>query len=302
MDSAGADIIWDDQDEILVVAGPTASGKTGFAVRAAKAAGGEIVSADSMQIYRHMDIGTAKATPAEMDGVPHHMLDVVEPDARFSVADYQKTALACIRGVRARGRKAVVVGGTGLYISSLVYNIRYPEFASDRVYRAQLENEAHARGIKALHDDLARIDPEAAVKIHVNDKKRIIRALEVYRATGVAISEHERNSRKTPPEFRYRLIGLGVERAELYRRIDARVDSMIEQGLEGEARRLMERYGRQCAAFQAIGYKELFAYFDGACTLEEAVAKIKMETRRYAKRQMTWFRGIPGMIWVDPQL
>ena len=281
-----------------MIVGPTASGKSKYAVALAQEISAEIVSADSMQIYRHMDIGTAKATPAERGGIPHHMIDIADPDERFSVADYQKMALACLDGIIARGRRAIIAGGAGLYISALVYNIRYPEFSADPLYRGHLKRVAQIYGNDWLHAELMKVDPISANKIHTNDEKRIIRALEVYNATGMPLSEHERLSRSEPPKFRFNLIGLDVARDELYRRIDLRVDRMLEMGLVSETRRLLERYGREGTALQAIGYKELIAYIDGVCSLHEAVMSIKTGTRRYAKRQMTWFRPMPGVKWV----
>ncbi|MCL2058420.1 MAG: tRNA (adenosine(37)-N6)-dimethylallyltransferase MiaA [Oscillospiraceae bacterium] len=285
--------------EIPVVVGPTASGKTEFAIDMAIAIGAEIVSADSMQVYRHMDIGTAKATPQAHKRVPHHMIDVVDPCVRFSVADYQKMAHACIDSILRRGRRVVIVGGTGLYISALINNIRYPPLASDPAYRERLGRMARQSGNDSLYAELNAVDAQAASRIHKNDLKRIIRALEVYHCTGRTISEHERLSRVEPPLYRYSLIGLNVGREELYRRIDARVEDMIKSGLVGEARMLYDFYGKSGTASQAIGYKELFNFFDGNCTLAEAAALIKRETRRYAKRQMTWFRSVPGINWID---
>ena len=287
---------------IPVIVGPTASGKTRYAVNLAKEIGAEIVSADSMQIYRYMDIGTAKATLPERAGIPHHMIDIVDPDKRFSVADYKKMALECIDAIIARGRKVVVVGGTGLYISALIYNIRYPGFAADPAYRERLSREALSSGSEALYSELCNIDPEAAIKIHAHDLKRIIRALEIYRATGKRMSEHERLSLSEPPQYTYDIIGLNAARDELYRRIDARVDQMFERGLLDEARALLERYGSTGTASQAIGYKELFSYLNGEYPLCEAIQKIKSGTRHYAKRQMTWFRRMPGVKWIDSDI
>lgn len=286
-------------DEIIVVAGPTASGKTAFAIREALKSGAEIVSADSVQVYRHMDIGTAKPTPEERKCVRHHMIDVTDPNERFSVADYQRMANECIDEIASRGKGVIVVGGTGLYISALIYNIKYPDFAVDHNYREKLIREADSGGLENLHKTLAQIDPAAAGKIHANDKKRVIRALEVYHATGRTISEHERVSRATPPSRRFKLIGLDVPRDELYHRIDARVDAMFAAGLADEARSLFERYGAKGALLSAIGYKELLPYYNGECTFDEALQKIKMETRRYAKRQLTWFRNVAGITWIN---
>jgi tRNA dimethylallyltransferase len=283
-----------------VVVGPTAVGKSDYAVGRALAEGGEIVSADSMQVYIGLDKGTSKPVAEERRGVPHHMIDVADPGDRYSVADYQKMAASCLDDIASRNKRAIIAGGTGLYISSLMNNVRYPVFDVDESYRARLAGEAGAHGSKALHETLARIDPESAMRIHENDLKRIIRALEVFRATGETIGEHERRSRAEPPKYAFRIVGLGVERGELYRRIDERVDNMIAMGLEDEARMIDRLYGRRGASAQAIGYKELYAYFDGECAFEDAVEKIKTETRRYAKRQLTWFRSVPGIIWTDP--
>lgn len=289
------------KDEIPVIVGPTASGKTGYAIRLALEIGAEIISADSVQVYRHVNIGAAKADPSEWNGIPHHMIDICEPDERFSVADYQKRALERLGDILSRGKRAIVAGGTGLYVSALVYNIKYPAFAEDPAYRERLEREALERGAHALHAELAAVDPAAAGRIHANDKKRIIRALEVFRATGKPITEHERLSRAEPPECRYSLTGLSVGREELRRRIDARTDRMMARGLPEEARSLFERYGRSAAALQAIGYKEFLDYFDGKRTLGETAELIKTDTRRYAKRQMTWFRPMPGIKWINAE-
>ena len=297
---AQAPDIGSESGAIPVVVGPTASGKTKYAVDLAKKIGADIISADSMQIYRHMDIGTAKATLTERGGIPHHMIDIVDPDERFSVAQYKKMAYECIDGVLSRDRRVVVAGGTGLYISALVNNIRYPGFAADPEYRERLIKEAQTRGGEWLYAKLLENDPDAAKRIHPNDQKRIVRALEVYRATGKTMGEHERLSRIEPPKYNFCLIGLRVDRGELYRRIDFRVDQMLENGLLDEARALYERYGKNGTASQAIGYKELFAYFDGEQPLCEAVRRIKTGTRRYAKRQLTWFRAMREINWIDP--
>lgn len=286
-------------NEITVITGPTASGKSAYAIGLALKTGAEIVSADSMQIYRHMDVGAAKTPPGERAGVPHHMIDVADPDERFSVADYQRVANACIADILARGRNVIVAGGTGLYISALIYNTRFPAYKPDPELRARLAQRAAEIGAEGLHAELAAVDAEAAAKIHTNDIKRATRALEVYYATGATISEHARLSRAAPPPYEYRVYCMDVARDELYRRIDARVDAMIRLGLEAEARAIFDRYGRGGTAAQAIGYKEFLPYFDGLRTLPETVDTIKMETRRYAKRQMTWFRQISGITFVS---
>jgi tRNA dimethylallyltransferase len=290
-------------DKIIAVVGPTASGKTEYAVRLALKMGAEIVSADSMQIYRHMDVGTAKPSMAERRGVEHHMIDVVEPDEPFSVAAYQKMALDCIRGALSRAKPVIVAGGTGLYIQALACNIAYPERAGDEACRRRLEALALERGNGCLADMLAAVDPASAGRIHINDRKRLIRALEIYETTGVTQTELIARSRATPPAYAFEPRGLFVERAELYGRINRRVDAMIKNGLPDEARALFGKYGRGDGrggtALQAIGYKEMADYIDGRCALEDAAEKIKLETRRYAKRQMTWFRKMSGIAWVD---
>ena len=288
-------------ETVIIIAGPTASGKTDYALRLALETGAEIVSADSMQIYRHMDIGTAKPPLSERGGVRHHMIDVAEPDARFSVADYQRMAKECLKDITSRKKKAVIVGGTGLYISSLTNNIKYPVYAADRQFRDRLAGENQMRGTGAMHARLADADPQAAARIHINDKKRIIRALEVLHATGMPLSWHESRSRLEAPEYLFKTIGLCIDRGELYRRINERVDDMFKNGLVDEARFLFERYGAGSAAAQAIGYKELFGYFNGMCTLDEAARLIKKATRRYAKRQLTWFRAMPDIIWQNAE-
>jgi tRNA dimethylallyltransferase len=283
---------------VIAVVGPTASGKTAYAVRLAQRLGGEIVSADSMQIYRHMDIGTAKPTDAERGGVRHHMLDVAEPNGSFSVAQYQKMALECLRDINSRGKRAIVAGGTGLYIHALAYNITYPQESGDEGLRRRLDEIARERGNQRLAEMLAGVDPAAASRIHVNDRKRLIRALEVYETTGVTLTAMNARSRSAPSEYEFELVGLLVERSLLYERINRRVDDMFGRGLLDEARRLAEAYGRGGAAFQAIGYKEALACIDGLCTPEEAAEKTKMESRRYAKRQMTWFRIMKEINWI----
>lgn len=288
-----------DREKIVCVVGPTASGKTAYAVELALARGGEVVSCDSMQIYRHMEIGTAKPTPEEMRGVPHHMLDFVEPETNYSVADFVRDARRCIANILERGRLPILCGGTGLYLDSVLNQIEFAQEKPDPDYRAALTTLAREKGPLAVHALLAERDPEAAAAIHPNNVKRVIRALEIGKSTGLTKGEADRRARKTPlydPE----IYGLRMERERLYRRIDRRVDRMMEQGLLEEVRGLLARgVPRTATAMQAIGYKELAAYLDGLCTLPEAVETIKRETRRYAKRQLTWFRRNPEIIWID---
>jgi len=285
-------------EKVIFVVGPTASGKTAYSVELAKEIHAEIVSADSMQIYKFMDIGTAKPTEAERGGIMHHMLDIVYPDQDFSVALYQEMALKKIREISARGMRVIVTGGTGLYINSLIYNISYAKDSMDRRIRSGLEEQARERGNEYIHEKLMEIDPVAARRIHPNDIKRIIRALEIYTTTGKNTTEQINRSRTSPPEFEFELIGLDADREELRRRIDLRVDKMLNAGLEREVRNLLDMGYGGGTAMQAIGYKELVEYFKGSISLDEAVQRIKTGTKQYAKRQMTWFRKTPGIKWL----
>lgn len=287
---------------LAAVIGPTASGKTGLAVELARRFGGEVVSADSMQIYRGMDIGTAKPGPEERRGVPHHMLDVADPAQPFSVADYVRMASAAIREIDARGRLPILAGGTGLYVDSLLQNLQYDHSAPrDEALRQQLRARADREGGEALRRELAAFDPETAARLPSADLGRIIRAIEVYRLSGVPMSEMRRRARRAPSPYRAVKIGLWFsDRAALYARIDRRVDGMMAAGLIGEVESLLARPGvRGSAAMQAIGYKELVRHLDGEISLSEAVEQIKRGTRRYAKRQMTWFRREESVGWID---
>lgn len=284
---------------LLVVAGPTASGKTGLGVELALRYGGEVISADSMQIYRKMNIGTAKATPEEMKGVPHHLLDFLEPGESFSVADYVAKAGECIRDIVSRGKLPVLVGGTGLYISSLVDNLTFSPMPQSQELRDALREKAAQQGNAALLEELREFDPESAEKLHENNVGRVIRAIEVYRLTGITMTETVRNSHAAPSPYRLCMIALTAsDRQYLYDRIDLRVDIMIRDGLLEEARALRE-LALSDTARQAIGYKELDPYFEGTAPLEECLEKLKMETRRYAKRQLTWFRRDERFHWLE---
>lgn len=274
-----------------MVCGPTATGKTELAVRLCRALSGEVVSADSMQIYSELTIGTARPDETEMGGVPHHLLGFVPPEESFSVADYVTAARGAIDEIVARGRQPVVAGGTGLYITSLCDGVRFGAFKGDSEVREQLRREAEEKGGGALLARLREIDPEAAEKLHPNDVFRLTRALEIYLTTGVTKTEWERRSKAEAPAFDLRMIGLTFRnRATLYERIDRRVDRMVERGLVAEAERLWRRGLGGAQSMRAIGYKELVEHFEGRCTLAEAVAAIKQNSRRYAKRQLTWFR------------
>lgn len=287
----------DNKIPLLVVVGPTASGKTALAVTLAKRYHGEVVSADSMQIYQGMNIATAKPNLAEMDGIRHHLMDFLPPGAIYSVADYVRDAHACIRELAAAGILPVVAGGTGLYVDSLIRNIRYAEIPTDPEIRRRLEVRAQGEGTSGMLRELAAVDPETASRLHVNDRKRIIRALEVYQTSGVTITEYNRRSRAVESPYRPFMIGLQVrDRSVLYERINRRVDQMVEAGLVEEARAFFD-HTHSATAVQAIGYKELFPYFSGVSGLEEALGDIKRETRRYAKRQLSWFRRNPDINW-----
>ena len=291
-------------EKIVVVAGPTASGKTALGIALAKDFNGEIVSADSMQIYRGMDIGTAKASLAEREGIPHHMLDVAEPWEDYSVARYVEQADACCRDILRRGKLPILVGGTGLYIDSLVSGRDFAAVDGDQGLREALSAEYDALGGEAMHRRLQEIDPERAAILHPGDKRRIVRALEVYRLTGMTITEHDRQTRALPKRFDAAAIHLNFKnRAALYARIDRRVDMMVEQGLFREVEGLLAAgLSPESTAMQAIGYKEAVRSLRGELRREEAVDLIKQASRRYAKRQLTWFNrdkeALP-ILWED---
>lgn len=282
---------------VVAVVGPTAGGKSALAVALAKQFDGEIVSADSMQVYRGMPIATAQPTVDEQGGVPHHLIGFLDPDTPFSVAKYQALANQTIRDVLGRGKLPILVGGTGLYIDAVVNNTRFLPDAGTG-HRAALQKEMEERGAAALLQTLAEIDPQTAAKLHVSDEKRIIRALEVYYETGLTMTQQRAQSHRQPADFRFCLLGLTAQdRQVLYDRIDRRVDRMLADGLLDEARRFFAA-GHVPTAKQAIGYKELKPYLDGAEPLESAVERLKRETRRYAKRQLTWFRRNPDIHWL----
>ena len=278
--------------KILVITGPTASGKTALAVELAKRHNGEVVSADSMQIYRRMDIGTAKPTETEKQGVPHHMLDVAEPEEDFSVAWYVEMAAACVEDVFSRGKLPILAGGTGLYIDSLLSGRTFAAFDGSSPIRGELEERYAREGGQALLDELAGVDPETAARLHPNDGKRIVRALEVWLTTGKTITRHNEETRALPPRYDALTLTLDFERREdMWDRIDRRVDRMMADGLEEEVRALLDSgVSRRCTAMQSIGYKELVPAVSGELTAAEAAAQIKLRSRQYAKRQRTWFR------------
>ena len=289
-----------DKPRIVAIGGPTASGKTALSVKLASEFQGEIISADSMQIYRGLDVGTAKVTPEETQGVPHHLVDIVGPEQSFSVADYVQAARACAEQIAQRGNLPFVVGGTGLYLSSLLNGIQFTPHKPTTEVRATLEQELAEKGRETLYEELCRLDPEGAACVHPNNTPRLLRALELYRTTGRTMSQQKAASRpQTPPHHALLLILNDPDREALYRRIDSRVDRMVEQGLLEEARRVWQN--RECwhTAAQAIGYKELFPYFEGEAELGPCLNDLKQASRRYAKRQLTWFRRMEGAHWLD---
>lgn len=287
--------------KVIVICGPTASGKTALSIELAKKINGEIVSCDSMQIYKDMDIGTAKPTIEEMQGIKHYMLDFVSPDERYSVADYKKQAKQAIRKIIEKGKVPIVVGGTGLYVDSLIYEIEYQDIEFDEKYRKQLEERSKKEGLEVLYNEAKKIDPEAITKISPNDKKRILRILEIYNATGKNKTEQEKESRKNEVEFDYKVYAISWDREKLYDRINQRVDIMIDQGLIEEVQKIYSKYNKFPTAMQGLGYKEVLEYLEGKCNKQEMIDKIKQETRRYAKRQLTWFRKNKQTIWLDGQ-
>lgn len=285
---------------MIILAGPTAVGKTAASILLAKAVDGEIISADSMQVYRHMDIGSAKIRPEEMEGVPHHLVDVLEPEEDFNVVRFQQMAKAAAEEIYARGRIPIVAGGTGFYIQALLYDIDFTENDGDSSFRRELEKTAEEKGGEYLHALLQEADPEAALQIHPHNIKRMIRALEFHHQTGGKISEHNEREREKESPYQYAYFVLTDERSRLYDRIDRRVDLMMGEGLLDEVRFLKERgVRRDSTAMQGLGYKELYACLDGEYPLEEAVRIIKRDTRHFAKRQLTWFKRERDVIWAD---
>ena len=287
--------------KIICLVGPTASGKTAAAIDVCRRFGGEVVSADSMQIYRGMDVGTAKPTMQERGGIPHHMMDIVSPSEDYSVARYVREASACVDDILSRGALPVVTGGTGLYIDSLVGGLHFAARPEDEDYRRQLQAEARDTGTAALHRRLSALDPESGRRIHPNDAKRVIRALEVIHVTGATLTQHNESTRSLPPRYDALYIGLTfADRDELYRRIDERVDRMLQSGLEREAAAL-RRAGidRNCTAMQGIGYREMLDFIEQKTTHDEMVQLIKRHSRQYAKRQLIWLRRNKKILWIN---
>lgn len=286
--------------KICILAGPTAVGKTDLSLSLARNLCGEIISADSAQVYKFMDIGTAKLKPDEMQGIPHYMIDEVFPDESFSVAEFRDRAEKYIRDMNERGKLPIITGGTGLYINSLLNNLDFTESISDEAFRREMQSLAEEKGRPYVHGLLENIDPASCRRLHPNDLRRVIRALEVYKHTGKPISYFQEESKKLPPRYQYAYIALTMEREKLYKRIEQRVDLMIAQGLIEEVEGLLKKgYTKELTSMQALGYKEIIEYLEGNCSKEEAVAILKRDTRRYAKRQLTWFRRDSRIFWLD---
>ncbi|SJZ34152.1 tRNA (adenosine(37)-N6)-dimethylallyltransferase MiaA [Garciella nitratireducens] len=283
---------------LIIIVGPTAVGKTEISIEIAKRLDGEIISADSMQIYKYMNIGTAKPTKEEIQDIPHYLIDEVEPDQEFNVALFQKKAFEYIDIILSKKKLPIIVGGTGLYINSLIYPLNFTESVSDWEYRNKLNKVADEKGNIYLYNLLEKIDPESAKKIHPNNRKRVIRALEVYKKSGKKMSHYKKEMIKKDSPFSFIMIGLNMDRQLLYEKINQRVDIMIEKGLIKEVRDLLNKgYDKNLISMQGLGYKEIIQYLEGRCTLEEAVYIIKRDTRRFAKRQLTWFRRDKRIYW-----
>ena len=285
--------------KVIVICGPTASGKTALSIELAKKINGEIISADSMQIYEDMDIGTAKVSEEEMDGIKHYLVGHISPTTRYSVADFKKDAILAIEEILKKGKTPIIVGGTGLYVDSLVNGIEYDDYEIDIEYRNELEKIAEEKGLSYVYDKAKEIDPEAIKKISENDKKRIFRILEIFHSTGKTKTQQNEESVKKENPYDYYVFAIDMLREKLYERINLRVDIMIEKGLVEEVKNLIKKYDELPTAMQGLGYKEVVAYLNNECTYEEMIEKIKLETRHYAKRQLTWFRRNKDIIWLD---
>lgn len=287
---------------IIILTGPTAVGKTDASIALAKTIGGEIISADSMQVYKKMDIGSAKIKKEEMQGIRHYLIDCLEPDEEFHVARFQEMAKEALSEIYAKGKIPIVVGGTGFYIQALLYDIDFSEGNEDTTFRKEMEAFVNEFGVEALHKRLEEVDPESAKAIHANNTKRVIRALEYYHQTGKKISLHNEEERKKESPYNFVYFVLNDEREHLYKRIEKRVDLMLEEGLLDEVQRLKDLgYGRNMVSMQGIGYKEILAFLEEECTLEEAVYILKRDTRHFAKRQLTWFRREKDVTWINKQ-
>lgn len=285
------------KERLVAVVGPTAVGKTKVSIELAKALDGEIINGDSMQVYKGMDIGTAKITESEKEGIPHHLFDIKQPTASYSAAEFQARARPLISEINKRGRVPIIVGGTGMYIKALTHEFNFSDTDSDAQFREKLEKKAEEQGAEAVFEELKRVDPESATNIHPNNVRRVIRALEIYHTTGIPASE--RREKKSESPYALAMVGLTMDRERLYARINQRVDHMIEHGLFEEVRRLYAEGVRDCQSIQAIGYKEIYTYLRGECTKEEAIETLKRNSRRYAKKQYTWFRRQMEIRWFD---
>ncbi|MCI8293261.1 MAG: tRNA (adenosine(37)-N6)-dimethylallyltransferase MiaA [Hespellia sp.] len=285
---------------LIILTGPTAAGKTKLSIALAKAIHGEIISADSMQVYRYMDIGSAKIRPEEMEGVPHYLVDILEPTEAFNVVQFQEMATQAIRQIYANGHIPILTGGTGFYIQAVLYDIQFETTPVNTAFRQELQLAAKKNGAQYLHDQLQKVDPRSASEIHANNVKRVVRALEYFHQTGQPISEHNEKERTRESPYNFAYFVLNDERGHLYEKIDRRVDDMMKCGLLEEVQSLKRRgYTREMVSMQGLGYKELLAYLEGECSLEEAVRMIKRDTRHFAKRQLTWFRRERDVIWIE---
>ena len=287
-----------EKEKVIVLIGPTAVGKTNTSIKLAKKFDGEIISGDSMQVYRRMDIGTAKISVEEMEGIPHHLLDIKNPEESFSVAEFQQLVRKKISDIHSRGKVPLIVGGTGLYIQAVLYDYHFTETPGDELYRTELETELERLGPLWLHQKLVKVDPVSAENIHPNNTRRVIRALEIFHCTGKTMTEYQ-EGQTHELQYDVALVGLTMNRENLYKRINLRVDLMMKEGLLEEVKELYDEGVRNVQSVQAIGYKELYDYFDGTKSLEQAIENLKQNSRRYAKRQLTWFRNKMDVAWYD---
>ena len=285
---------------LVILTGPTAVGKTEISIKLAKAINGEIISADSIQVYKHFDIGSAKVTKEEMDGVKHYLIDVLEPDEEFNIYVFKKLALEAMEEIYAKGKIPIIAGGTGFYIQALLYDIEFAEEEGDKTYRQMLEKKAEEEGVTVIHNMLKEVDPVAADEIHENNLKRVIRALEYYHETGMCISDHNKEQRQKESPYNFRYYVLNMDREKLYNRINLRVDIMVENGLVDEVKKLKEMgYGKELNSMQGIGYKEIYDYVDGVYDYDTAIETLKKNTRNFAKRQITWFKREKEVVWLN---
>lgn len=289
-----------DKKNLFILIGPTAIGKTALSIELAERMDGEIISADSMQIYKYMDIGSAKISKEEMKNIPHHLIDIVLPDEEFTVANFKDNATRLIKDINDRNKLPIIAGGTGLYINSLVFDLKFTEVSPNEEIRNELEYLANKHGNEYLHQELQKIDKKSADRISLNDRKRLIRAIEIYKVTKKPMSEHNENFRTPIKDYNLTMVGLNMDRAELYNRINQRVDIMIQQGLIEEVEKLLSMgYNKELVSMQGIGYKEIIMFLEGILSLEESIKLIKQGTRNYAKRQLTWFRRDTRIKWFN---